>query len=108
MTYNINALLPIAAEVIAISPRMYPVAIVANGIFEARYPALWPSPTYDEWIAAFEQLERESTAENDLSDLEDDGEPIPTPISCSICQRPTTFDPTYGDLCYRCCRVGNE
>lgn len=29
-------------------------------------------------------------------------------IPCSRCGLPTTFDPTYGDLCYRCCRADNE
>lgn len=29
-------------------------------------------------------------------------------IPCSMCGKPTTFDPTYGDLCYRCCRTSNE
>jgi hypothetical protein len=29
-------------------------------------------------------------------------------IPCSKCGEPTTFDPTYGDLCYRCCRADNE
>ena len=26
----------------------------------------------------------------------------------SLCGKPTTFDPTYGDLCFRCCRADNE
>lgn len=34
----------------------------------------------------------------------EDREPIP----CSKCGQPTTFDPTYGDLCYRCIRADNE
>lgn len=32
----------------------------------------------------------------------------PTTIPCSRCGKPTTFDPTYSDLCYRCCRAANE
>lgn len=40
---------------------------------------------------------------------EDNEEPEPRPsIPCSMCGKPTTFDPTYGDLCYRCCRADNE
>lgn len=37
---------------------------------------------------------------------DDDDEP--TRIPCSKCGKPTTFDSTYGDLCYRCCRASNE
>lgn len=29
-------------------------------------------------------------------------------IPCSRCGQPTTYDPIYGDLCYRCCRASNE
>lgn len=29
-------------------------------------------------------------------------------LPCSRCGLPTTFDTTYGDLCYRCCRADNE
>ena len=29
-------------------------------------------------------------------------------IRCPQCGNATTFDPTYGDLCYRCCRAENE
>lgn len=29
-------------------------------------------------------------------------------IPCSRCGKLTTFDVTYGDLCYRCCRCDNE
>lgn len=29
-------------------------------------------------------------------------------IPCSRCGQPATWDPTYGDLCYRCCRADNE
>jgi hypothetical protein len=38
-------------------------------------------------------------------DLEDDG---PIQIPCSKCGNPTTFDPIYEDLCYRCIRADNE
>lgn len=39
------------------------------------------------------------------NDEVDDG---PRRIPCSKCGMLTTFDPTYGDLCYRCCRADNE
>lgn len=29
-------------------------------------------------------------------------------ILCPLCGKPTTWDPTYQDLCYRCCRADNE
>lgn len=29
-------------------------------------------------------------------------------IPCCLCGQPTTFDPVYGDLCYRCIRADNE
>lgn len=29
-------------------------------------------------------------------------------IPCCRCGRATTFDPIYGDLCYRCCRCDSE
>lgn len=29
-------------------------------------------------------------------------------IPCSLCGLPTSYDPIYGDLCYRCCRADNE
>jgi len=32
----------------------------------------------------------------------------PKRIPCSKCGLPTTWDPTYQDLCYRCCRAENE
>lgn len=32
----------------------------------------------------------------------------PLKIPCSKCSQPTTYDPTYGDLCYRCIRADNE
>lgn len=41
-------------------------------------------------------------------DSEDGEDRTPTPPPCSRCRKPTTFDPTYGDLCYRCCRAENE
>lgn len=37
-----------------------------------------------------------------------DGNDERVSIPCSMCGKPTTFDPTYGDLCYRCCRADNE
>lgn len=40
-----------------------------------------------------------------MIDNEDD-EPVRVP--CSQCGQPTTRDPIYGDLCYRCCRADNE
>lgn len=44
----------------------------------------------------------------DLPSVGDDEDDEPHYISCSRCGRETTFDPTYGDLCYRCCRAENE
>jgi hypothetical protein len=42
-----------------------------------------------------------------MSTVEDeDDESISIP--CSRCRKPTTFDPIYGDLCYRCIRADNE
>lgn len=41
---------------------------------------------------------------DDKEPEEDDRSPIP----CSKCSEPTSYDPTYGDLCYRCCRADNE
>lgn len=35
---------------------------------------------------------------------EDDRSSIP----CAFCGRPTTWDPTYQNLCGRCCRASNE
>jgi len=32
----------------------------------------------------------------------------PTTIPCCICGKPTTWDPVYNDLCYRCIRADNE
>lgn len=29
-------------------------------------------------------------------------------IPCGQCNQPTTWDTTYGNLCYRCCRADNE
>ena len=29
-------------------------------------------------------------------------------IPCGKCGEPTTWDATYGNLCYRCCRADNE
>lgn len=29
-------------------------------------------------------------------------------IPCCACGKPTTWDPTYQNLCYRCCRASNE
>lgn len=29
-------------------------------------------------------------------------------IPCCLCGKPTTWDTTYGDLCYRCIRADNE
>ena len=48
-----------------------------------------------------------------LVDLEneranDDGEPRYRKVKCSRCGEPTTYDPTYGDLCYRHIRADNE
>ena len=38
--------------------------------------------------------------------IDDEDEPMTTP--CSKCGKLTTFDPIYGDLCYRCIRADNE
>lgn len=46
----------------------------------------------------------EAGHENDSDGDIDDVVAIP----CSRCGRPTSFDPTYGNLCYRCCRASNE
>jgi len=32
----------------------------------------------------------------------------PNVIACGECGGPTTYDDTYGNLCYRCCRADNE
>ena len=32
----------------------------------------------------------------------------PVTILCCLCGNPTTWDETYEDLCYRCCRADNE
>lgn len=48
---------------------------------------------------------------DDTDDDESDTEPEddkPHCIPCSFCGSPTTFDPVYGDLCYRCIRADNE
>lgn len=37
-----------------------------------------------------------------------EGDDERTPIPCSKCGEMTTWDPTYQDLCYRCCRADNE
>lgn len=91
MTYNINALLPIAETIVAAydsdRPRM------ASEMFAAHYPALRPLPAYDEWVTAFERLEEDNRR---------------SLISCSKCGKSTTFDSTYGDLCFRCIRAKNE
>lgn len=42
----------------------------------------------------------------DVQEPETDDDPYHIP--CSKCGQPTTFDSTYGDLCYRCCRADNE
>lgn len=47
------------------------------------------------------------------SDFADDGFEVKVnmddgAIACSRCGKPTSFDPIYGDLCYRCCRADNE
>jgi hypothetical protein len=52
--------------------------------------------------ALFEDTYRQPD-ENDNKD-DDDVSRVP----CSRCGRETTFDPIYGDLCYRCCRAENE
>lgn len=46
--------------------------------------------------------------DDDERTTNEDGEPRYRRVSCSRCGLPTTFDPTYGDLCYRCCRADNE
>ena len=30
------------------------------------------------------------------------------PIPCSVCGELTSYDPTYKDLCYKCCRCPNN
>lgn len=42
-----------------------------------------------------------------LSSVEDDDDER-CPIPCCMCGKETTWDPTYGDLCYRCIRADNE
>jgi hypothetical protein len=46
----------------------------------------------------------EVQAERDEEEYEDDVAHIP----CSRCGLPTTWDATYGDLCFRCIRANNE
>ena len=38
----------------------------------------------------------------------DNDEDEPMCIPCCKCGQPTTWDSTYNDLCYRCCRADNE
>jgi hypothetical protein len=42
------------------------------------------------------------------SPFNEDGEPRGRRVNCSMCGKPTTFDPIYEDLCASCCRVDNE
>lgn len=44
------------------------------------------------------------TAEEVLATTTDEDDT--TTIPCSKCGKATTFDPTYGDICYRCVRQG--
>lgn len=37
-----------------------------------------------------------------------DSELLVQRIPCCKCGQPTTWDSTYNDLCYRCCRADNE
>ena len=40
--------------------------------------------------------------------MEDEETEEPTRIPCCFCGKPTTWDPIYNDLCYRCCRAKDE
>lgn len=45
----------------------------------------------------------------DVPSVDDDGEGDERePIPCCFCGKPTTWDPTYQDLCFRCIRAENE
>lgn len=41
-------------------------------------------------------------------DIEDDEDNERVSIPCCNCGKPTTWDSTYQDLCYRCIRAKNE
>lgn len=43
-----------------------------------------------------------------ITDVDDGDEPQGMSVWCCLCGNPTTRDPIYGDLCYRCCRAENE
>jgi hypothetical protein len=46
--------------------------------------------------------------EDDVRDMQEEGEPSEVRCSYPRCERLTTFDPTYGDLCYEHIRADNE
>ena len=50
-----------------------------------------------------EAIERDQDVEADADEGGNDMR-----IPCSLCGQPTSFDPIYGDLCYRCIRADNE
>ncbi len=69
MTYNINALLPIADEIIAMGARTDTVKVhLAAELFTEKYPAISPAPTREEWMKAFGEVERE-VGQNDLPNI---------------------------------------
>jgi hypothetical protein len=45
---------------------------------------------------------------HDEPEPEEEGEPSEVRCSYPRCERLTTFDPTYGDLCYEHIRADNE
>lgn len=55
------------------------------------------------WEEGLKCLECGTTFDKDDPDLENKSS-----VPCSRCGRPTTFDPTYGDLCYEHIRADNE
>lgn len=55
-------------------------------------------------VLSDEQEAREREANNDAATEHASSHSIP----CSKCGKPTTWDTTYGNLCYRCVRADNE
>lgn len=49
-----------------------------------------------------------AAVEEGVFDTAESDEPEQPKIPCSKCGEPTTWDVTYGDLCFRCLRADNE